>query len=135
MPVPRDVREAALAAYAARSPEVEVLELLHDSALDGPLWTSVPREGSHRSLVFGRTSPFVQVDVVYGQDLSTLTVHVIPVQAYQVEALSPESDVHLMTAGLPPLTLATTATGPMSLRVRTDDGTGPKEWRTSWVVL
>jgi hypothetical protein len=64
---PRDPRDRALDALRSRRPGALVLDIRHDTLLDGPL-PGQEREGAHRLLVFGRDDLALLVQVRYAPD-------------------------------------------------------------------
>jgi hypothetical protein len=132
--VPKEVRRAALAALRTLDADVTVLDLLHDTFLDGPLPTSIPVGDADRSVVFGRDEVFAQVDIAYQQHISELTVHVVPIGQYRVEILSPAPQLSVVAAGLPPLRLPCSGGGPRSLLITDLEHEVGRQWRTAWLV-
>jgi hypothetical protein len=135
--VPRQVREAALAALNAARSDLPVLAITHDTALDGSLPALPDAPQARRSVVFGAEGLSVRVDVVPhdgATDEGTLVVHLDPPGRYRVEALSPD-DAHLSVAavGSSPLRLRAW-TGPFSLLVVDLEAPTPGR-RTAWLTL
>ena len=63
-------REAARAAFSWRTVDVELMELLHDSALEAG--AAVRGVGDARHLTFGRDGLTVELEVSGGVDMTTL---------------------------------------------------------------
>ncbi|MGZ6792903.1 MAG: hypothetical protein ACXVGH_06095 [Mycobacteriales bacterium] len=135
MAVPKEVRRAAVAALGSRASGITVLDVLHDTYLDGPLPTSIPVGDADRSVVFGREGVFAQVDVAYREHLTELTVHVLPLGQYRVEVLTGQPELSVIATGLPPLRLASTGAGPQSLLVTDLEHAVGAQWRTAWLML
>lgn len=139
MPVPEQVREAALAAFDARRADALVLELLDDSCV-GPWQQRQPLpDGVERSLVFAGPGLMVRLDVLAKQPedtpvhLTLLDVELTPDRPMFVEVLTPRSELRLRTGPGGRLQLTAPRQGPLSLLI--DGADGQQHWQTSWVTL
>lgn len=145
MPVPEQVRSAALAAFDARRADALVLELLDDTCV-GPWQMRQPLpEGVTRSLVFAGPGLMVRLDVLAQEPqgnstgeqgrshLAMLEVELTPDRPMFVEVLTPRSELRLRTGPGGRLQLTAPAQGPLSLLI---DAEGVEQhWQTSWVTL
>jgi hypothetical protein len=132
--VPHDVREAAVAAFSARRPDAEVLELTYDSYVDDPR----PDDSSedHRMLLFRGHGREVRVEVVYEPALTDVQVDVDPAERVEVQVLTLAPRQRLCVCGMPPVRLSTTRRGPVAVSVAPGDGKHARvAWQTSWVPL
>ena len=140
MPVPEQVREAALAAFDARRAEALVLALLDDSCVG--LWQQrqpLPDSVS-RSLVFAGPGLMVRMDVLAREHeqegeshLALLDVELTPDRPMFVEVLTPRSELRLRTGPGGRLQVTAPRQGPLSLLI--DAADGGQHWQTSWVTL
>lgn len=136
MPVPAHVRATALAVFETQQPDAELLDLVHDTVLDGPLGPSSNGEGMRRTMLFGTGPHEVRVSVTYLRTGGRIQVEVPTDQPVEVEMISPEPRLRLVERGRSPLALGATARGPVSLVLRYDDEDGVRgTWRTAWLTF
>jgi hypothetical protein len=135
VPVPQEVRAAAVAAFGSRLRGRSLLELLRDD--DAPLLEQPPRSPSdaHRELLFGDETTTVRVGVRYAPPLAELTVHVVPLPHVELEVIGPEQDPRIVVRGSSPLHVATRFRGPTALLVTGEVDGQLRTWQTSWVTL
>lgn len=132
---PGRVRELAVSAFESRRPGTLVLPVLHDTLVDGPVSSSILVDDSVRSVVFGRSGLFVQVDVNYQRQSAKLTVHIVPLARYRLGVQSSGPEPRLAVSGFPPLLIHCGLRGPTSLLVA---HVGPEPggtWQTAWLVF
>ena len=129
-PVPSTAIEAARAAFAWRTFDAEVAELLFDSARDDAL-AGVRGAGSDRVLSFEGDQLAVELGVTGLGQQRTLTGQIDPPARMSVEVRSLEGSTMLETDGLGRFSFGI-ATGPLSLRVLRGDGP-PLE--TPWTLI
>ena len=129
-PVPAGSIEAARAAFAWRTFDAEVAELLFDSARDDEL-AGVRGAGSDRLLSFEGEALAVELGVTGLGQQRTLTGQIDPPARTSVEVRSLQGSTMLETDGLGRFSFGI-ATGPVSLRVLRGDGP-PLE--TPWTLI
>ena len=129
-PVPAVAIEAARAAFAWRTFDAEVAELLFDSARDDEL-AGVRGAGSDRLLSFEGEALAVELGVTGLGQQRTLTGQIDPPARTSVEVRSLQGSTMLETDGLGRFSFGI-ATGPVSLRVLRGDGP-PLE--TPWTLI
>ena len=136
MPVPAHVRAAALAAFEAGHPDAVLLDLLHDTVLDGPLDAADGSGPLRRILLFGTGPHAVRVIVTYLRTGGRIQVEVPTDNVVEVEMISPEPRLRLVERGRSPLALGATARGPVSLVLSYDDANDIRgTWRTAWLTI
>jgi len=129
-PVPAAAAEAARAAFAWRTFDAEVAELLFDSARDDAL-AGVRGAGSDRLLSFEGDELAVELGVTGLGEQRTLTGQIDPPARMSVEVRSLAGSTMLETDGLGRFSFGI-ATGPVSLRVLRGEGP-PLE--TPWTII
>jgi hypothetical protein len=131
--VPKEVRDAALAAFSARHPNRALLDLLRDDLED--LDEQDGDGEAHRHLLFGDAAIRVRVEVRYSALLTELTVHVPGGQPVELEVLGPDPDLRLVVRGGAPLRVATAHRGPTALLITGTSAGSTVQWQTAWVAL
>ena len=129
-PVPPATIEAARAAFAWRTFDAEIAELLFDSARDDVV-ASVRGAGGDRMLSFEGGELAVELGVTGLGRQRTLTGQIDPPARMSVEVRSLEGSTMLETDGLGRFSFGI-ATGPVSLRVLRGDSP-PLE--TPWTLI
>ncbi len=129
-PVPPAAVEAARAAFAWRTFDAEVAELLFDSARDDVI-AAVRGSGSDRLLSFEGDELAVELGVTGLGEQRTLTGQIDPPARMSVEVRSLEGSTMLETDGLGRFSFGI-ATGPVSLRVLRGDG---PPLQTPWTLI
>jgi hypothetical protein len=143
LPVPQEIRDAALSAFAQRHPSAVLLELVEDTfTADGRLPGAGQPNGTNRHVTFADGDLLVDVEVLADQvedDRVVLRVRSWPARQLYVEVLNPHGDVHLRWGPGGPLDVTAPVRGPLSLLLshadETGDGTGGRSWQTSWITL
>ena len=129
------VSELAVAAFETQRPRALVLPILHDTLLDGPATSSILVDDSVRSVVFGVSSLFVQVDVHDMRESAKLTVHIVPLALYRVGVQASHPGSRLAVTGFSPLLVYCSLHGPTSLLVAQAGTDVGKTWQTAWLVF
>ena len=132
----RGQHERALDAFRARRRGAVVLDILHDTLLDGPL-PGRPEDGAHRVLSFGRGDLRLTVVVRYpaaGDEPvgpTELLLEDVPAGA-SVELLTEDSGPRLVESGKGALRLNAFRTTPSSVLLTLADG---RQAQTAWLVF
>jgi hypothetical protein len=126
----RDEHQRATAAHGARRAGVLVLDLVHDTLLDGPLLEQPLQRGADRVLLFDREDLRLLVAVRYlASGHSELTVQGVPASG-TVELLGEQPGPRVAEAGPGPVRLMAVAPGPASLLLTLP----ARSAQTAWLV-
>lgn len=143
MPVPQEIRDAALSAFGQRQPSAVLLTLVEDTfTADGRHSSSRRPEGGNRHVTFADADLLVDIEVLGDQvkdDQAVLRVRSWPARQLYVEVLNPRADLRLRWGPGGPLDVTAPARGPLSLLLShadgAGDGTADRCWQTSWITL
>lgn len=127
---PEDVVEAAKGAYAWRTIDAELAELVRDSALE-PAGAVRGDEGP-RLLTFEVDDVTVEVEVGDDRDRRRVVGQVVPPQPARVEVVHSGTASQVVADDLGRFTATDVAGGPVRLRLTLDDG---RTVETAWVVM
>ncbi len=130
-PVPQDVAEFAIAAYAWRNIDAELAAMAFDSA-DEETPAGVRGGAAERMLSF--ESPTLSIDIEYRGATRRVIGQVSPAQVATVELHHPGGTVSAETDDLGRFDFDGLEPGPVSLVIRTH-GEDAETVKTEWIVL
>lgn len=130
-PVPEPVKAAARAAIEFRDLDVQIAELLRDSALEDKELAGV-RGAGLRMLSFGVADRFVEVDVRPNGDRHDLTGYVVPAVEGAVRAEAAEEVAEALVDANGRFRLVRIPRGPIRLSI---EAPGYRRTVTAWFAL
>lgn len=130
-PVPRDVLAGAKEAFAWRSVDAELAELVYDSALDEAALAGVRSGGGARQLTFEGPGLTVEVEVALA---GRLVGQLVPPRPGRVEVRHPQRTFAVEADALGRFA-ADVPSGPVSFSCRLAEPFSTGSVETDWVVL
>jgi hypothetical protein len=131
-PVPTELLQGATGAFAWRDIDAELAELVFDSLLDTDEATVVRGSPDRRLVSFAAGELTIDVEVTATGPARTVMGQIVPPRRGQVDLRRPGETVTVEADELGRFRSGPLAPGPLSLRLRTDDGAPVV---TDWLAL
>jgi hypothetical protein len=134
-PVPPGLLEAALGAYAWRTIDADLAELVFDSLVDHDEAALVRGAGQERMLSFRSSSLTIDVEVTGAEDSRRLAGQLTPPQRASVDVRSGDSVVTVEADELGRFSAGPLPAGPISLRCSPGSAAAPSPVVTDWIAI